>query len=131
MQFLEINQQLKNSIFSYSTIWDRSVIDRLNASKKNTHEINKIRAEYLLPGTRLSKLENHSKIPILLIQNGESNGVHGLNSQSMLAGWDLIIPKSWAMPFWMCFVHFGARAIAQHELSYLYFESGKNSQKIS
>ena len=109
---------------SNSQIWNRSVIADLNAAKKTTHEINKLRAEFVLPGTRLTKLENHSKIPILVVHNGTSMGVHGLHGRRMLTGWDLVLPKSWAMPFWLCCVHFGARAIAQAELDYLYFEPG-------
>lgn len=78
-----------------------------------------------MPGTRLTKLENHSKVPVLLIQNASSNGARNVNGGHMLSGWDLVLPKSWAMPFWMCCIHFGARAIGQNELNYLYFESGR------
>lgn len=116
---------MRAQILSHSPIWEKRVIDELNENKKSTHEINKLRQEYLMPSTRLTQLENHSQIPVLLVQNTLVSSVVSIQNGTLHSGWDFIAPKSWAMAFWMCFVHFGARAIGQNELSYLLFESGE------
>lgn len=111
---------------SRTQLWEKQAIEKLNASKKTTMEINKLREEYVMPGTRLTSIENVSRVPVMLIQNSSALlSSRRIRGGSMLTGWDLVLPKSWAMPFWMCCVHFGARAIAQNELNYLQFESGK------
>jgi ribonuclease P/MRP protein subunit POP1 len=109
---------------SKSTIFDRNVIDELNKEKKSTFELNKIRSNYLLPSTELKTLENHSKVPVLIIQNAVHNGNHKIFNGNLFTGWDIVLPNGWAMAFWMCLVHLGARAIGQNELNYLLFESG-------
>jgi hypothetical protein len=96
----------------------------LNKNKKSTHEINKFRSEFLLPGTQLSSLENHSKIPVILIQNSLNNNINNLKNGNLFSGWDLIVPCTWGMPFWLTLVHHGARALGQNEMDYLLFESG-------
>ena len=42
----------------------------------------------------------------------------------MHCGWDLVVPRNWAMAFWLPLFHSGARAVGQNELSYLMYESG-------
>lgn len=77
-----------------------------------------------MPRTELTKIENHSKIPVILVQNANATSVFSIKNGVLFTGWDVILPNTWAMAFWMCFVHFGARAIGQNELNYLLFESG-------
>ena len=77
-----------------------------------------------MPGTELSNLENESKIPILLIQNAINNNNHSLKNGNLYSGWDLILPCSWGMSFWLTLIHHGARALGQNEIDYLSFESG-------
>jgi len=72
-------------------------------------------------------VENHSKIPVLLIQNAIHNGNHKILNGNLFTGWDIVIPNGWAMAFWMCLIHLGARAIGQNELDYLLFESGRHN----
>ena len=113
---LDLNIEINNTLLSKSTIWDQDQIKNLNKNKLKTYEINKIRSNYMIPTTKLHEIEDRSKIPILLIKNDVNEKV---------IGWDLILPKTWAMDFWMPLVHYGAKAIAQKELSYLMFETGK------
>lgn len=120
----ETLSHIRKNVLSKSTIFDRNVIDELNRQKKSTFEINKIRSNYLLPSTELKTVENHSKIPVLLVQNAIHNGNHNILNGNLFTGWDIVIPNGWAMAFWMCLVHLGARAIGKNELDYLLFESG-------
>ncbi len=115
---------MRNTNLSKSNIWCFNYINELNKTKKKTNQINKLRSEFLMPGTELSSLENHSKVPILLIQTNKFDYTDPSGFvNDMYCGWDLILPKTWAMDFWLPLIHFGARAIAQNELNYLLFES--------
>jgi ribonuclease P/MRP protein subunit POP1 len=116
-------------VCSYSTIWDENEIVELNKNKKSTQEINKIRSNYFIPGTELNTLESFSKVPILLIQNSSSNSLNSIWNRNMYSGWDIVLPRSWAMPFWLPLIHLGCRGIGQSELDYLLFESGFYSSK--
>ncbi len=96
----------------------------MNKIKKTTHEINKIRSNYLLPGTRLTEVEDYCQVPIILVKNSINSSVYSSQNGNLYNGWDVIIPNGWAMPFWLTMVHSGAKAIGQRELNYLMFESG-------
>jgi len=111
-------------VFSYSSIWNENEIDELNKGKKSTQEINKLRSNYFIPGTELNTLESFSKVPILLIQNSSKNSLNTIRNGTMYSGWDIVVPRSWAMPFWLPLIHLGCRSIGQSELDYLLFESG-------
>ena len=116
---------IRRSNLSNSKIWNQEyILNELNNTKKSTHAINKLRSQFLLPGTELSSLENHSKIPILLIQNSLNNNISALKNGNLYSGWDLIMPFSWGMSFWLTLIHHGARALGQNEVNYLLFESG-------
>jgi hypothetical protein len=121
---LELTETVRKSNLAHSSLWNRDYIESLNRAKKTTHEINKLRANYLMPATDLTQIESHSQIPVILVQNTIANSIFTIKHGTLHTGWDLIMPNTWAMPFWICLVHFGARAIAQNELNYLLFESG-------
>jgi len=67
----------------------------------------------LVPGTPFLPLESDSKKPILLAQRGETNYMKSNNKQSqeLLYGWNIYIPKGWAMAFFKPLVFAGARVI--------------------
>jgi len=73
----------------------------------------------------LKPLENDSKIPILLAQRGATNYLMNSykQSQELLYGWNLYIPKGWAMAFFKPLVFAGARVIGLNNIYELYFES--------
>ncbi|CAF0708528.1 unnamed protein product [Brachionus calyciflorus] len=121
----EENQKIiRSEILSSDLPWDKDYVKNLNSTKKSTFEINKIRSDYLVPGTDLTKIEMHSQIPVLVVQNCLITNFNGIKYGGLYSGWDLILPKSWAMDFWMTLVHFGCKAIGQNEMNYLLFESG-------
>lgn len=50
--------------------------------------------------------------------------MNNLKNGNLFSGWDLIVPCTWGMAFWLTLVHHGARALGQNEMDYLLFESG-------
>lgn len=120
-----LKTMLRDTVLSRSTLWDRQLIETLNKSKQTTHQINKIRSKFLIPGSDVSNaVTSFSKIPVILIQNSLNNNMASVQGGNLFTGWDIILPNSWAMPFWLPLIHMGARAIGQNELNYLLFESG-------
>jgi hypothetical protein len=126
---LETKNTIKTDVLSKSDIWNQEYISILNRSKKSTHFINQERSNYLIPATELTNenLINNSKIPVVLVQNSKNDCLESANDGALFTGWDIIVPNSWAMAFWLCMIHFGARAIGQNELNYLNFESSNLS----
>jgi hypothetical protein len=119
----DLKNEFKANFSSQSEIWNEEFIANLLKNKKTTFEINKERSQYLIPSTDLIT-PNNSQIPILLIQNSLNNTHRSIHNGNLMTGWDLIVPASWSMPFWLTLIHCGARAIGQNEMKYLYFESG-------
>jgi len=128
----EEDQMLINNIcnawpenVSQSNIWDSELRNQLKNNKCSEDSLNKRRSESLVPGTPLEPLENDSKIPILLAQRGATNYMitNDKQSQELLYGWNLYIPKGWAMAFFKPLVFAGARVIGLNNIYELYFES--------
>lgn len=71
-----------------------------------------------------NSIESPSKIPILLIQSSMNNKLSNIKNGSFFSGWDIVMPSSWGMAFWLPLIHMGARAVGQFEMNYLLFESG-------
>ncbi|OUM63682.1 hypothetical protein PIROE2DRAFT_21942, partial [Piromyces sp. E2] len=126
------DQQLINNIcnswpenVAQSKIWDSELRDNLKKYKCSEESLNKRRSESLIPGTPLEPLENDSKIPILLAQRGATNYLINSDKQSqeLLYGWNIYIPKGWAMSFFKPLVFAGARVIGLNNIYELYFES--------
>jgi ribonuclease P/MRP protein subunit POP1 len=85
---------------------------KLNENKISTHEINKLRSKYLIPGSEINLGANESKIPILLIQTTSETNFRDVKNGTMFTGWDIIIPNSWATSFLQLFIHLGNKIIS-------------------
>ena len=59
-------------------------------------------------------------IPIILIQQNNQSLYH---NNSLINGWDIIIPQNWALTFWLSFIYAGARMIGLNNERYLAYES--------
>lgn len=65
-------------------------------------ELNRMRSELLVPGSRLRPTPLQGRVPILLVhQPGKQVGCE---MSSWGAGWDLLLPKGWGMAFWVSLV---------------------------
>ncbi|XP_029359366.1 ribonucleases P/MRP protein subunit POP1 [Echeneis naucrates] len=88
-----------------SFLWEKSVRDNATDNKISEQDLNRMRSEVLVPGSRLSPTPLQGRVPILLIhQPGKQLG-HEMRSWG--AGWDLLLPKGWGMAFWVPLVYRG------------------------
>ncbi|KAJ3597780.1 hypothetical protein NHX12_001297 [Muraenolepis orangiensis] len=90
-----------------SSLWDHFVRDNVTDNRLSEQEINRMKREVLVPGSRLSPTPLQSRVPVLLVhqpgkQVGQEMGSWG-------AGWDLLLPKGWGMAFWVPLVYRGVR----------------------
>ncbi|XP_071390459.1 ribonucleases P/MRP protein subunit POP1 [Centroberyx affinis] len=90
-----------------SFLWEQSVRDNVTYNKISEQELNRMRSEVLVPGSRLSPTPLQGRVPLLLVhQPGKQVGQE---MSSWGAGWDLLLPKGWGMAFWVPLVYRGVR----------------------
>ncbi|KAM8966466.1 ribonucleases P/MRP protein subunit POP1 [Pelodytes ibericus] len=90
-----------------SLIWSSDIRAKATDHKISDQEINRLRNELLVPGSRLDLGDKESKIPVLLIQ--QPGKVTGTERPGWGSGWDICLPKGWGMAFWTPFVYRGVR----------------------
>ncbi|KAM9798405.1 ribonucleases P/MRP protein subunit POP1 [Neosynchiropus ocellatus] len=89
-----------------SFLWEQSVRDNVTDNKISEQELNRMRSEVLVPGSRLSPMPQ-GRVPILLVHQPGKQVGHEMSSWG--AGWDLLLPKGWGMAFWIPLVYRGVR----------------------
>lgn len=62
-------------------------------------ELNRMRSEVLVPGSRLTPTPPQGRVPILLVHQPGKQVGHEMSCWG--AGWDLLLPKGWGMAFWV------------------------------
>ncbi|KAF3840428.1 hypothetical protein F7725_019145 [Dissostichus mawsoni] len=90
-----------------SDLWEQSVRSNVADNKTSEQELNRMRNEVLVPGSRLSPTPPQGRVPILLVQ--QPGKQVGNEMSSWGAGWDLLLPKGWGMAFWVPLVYRGVR----------------------
>ncbi|XP_061804782.2 ribonucleases P/MRP protein subunit POP1 [Nerophis lumbriciformis] len=90
-----------------SFLWEQSVRNNVTDNKISEQELNRMRSEVLVPGSRLTPTPLQGRIPILLVHQPGKQVGHEMNSWG--AGWDLLLPKGWGMAFWIPLVYRGVR----------------------
>ncbi|MCI4391374.1 hypothetical protein PGIGA_G00133550 [Pangasianodon gigas] len=89
-----------------SALWEKSVRENVTNNKISEQDLNRMKRELLVPGSRLLT-PAQSRVPILLVnQAGKQLGEERLGWGS---GWDLLLPKGWGMAFWVPLVYCGVR----------------------
>lgn len=95
-----------------SVLWDRSVRDNVTENKIPEQELNRMKRDVLVPGSRLAPTPLQGRVPILLVhQPGKQVGCE---MGSWGAGWDILLPKSWGMAFWVPLMYRGVREGGLH-----------------
>lgn len=61
-------------------------------------ELNRMRSEALVPGSRLAA-PPQARVPVLLVH--QAGRVRGEERRHWGSGWDLLLPKGWGMAFWI------------------------------
>ncbi|XP_007550547.1 ribonucleases P/MRP protein subunit POP1 isoform X1 [Poecilia formosa] len=95
-----------------SFLWEQSVRENVTDNKISEQELNRMRTELLVPGSRLGPGPQQGRVPVLLVhqpgkQVGDELGSWG-------SGWDLLLPKGWGMAFWVPLVYRGVRVAGLH-----------------
>ncbi|KAI5620875.1 ribonucleases P/MRP protein subunit POP1 [Silurus asotus] len=94
------------SFCAQSSLWDKSVRENVTNNKISEKDLNRMKRELLVPGSRLTT-PAQGRVPILLVnQAGKQLGEERLGWGS---GWDLLLPKGWGMAFWVPLVYSGVR----------------------
>lgn len=123
--------QLTNlpEVASFSPIWDKGIRKIVSASRTPEHLLNQLRSTQLNKTSTLNVGDKAARIPVLLVQQLLQAPPPAVESSSRLtrasaplgsddigAGWDLILPASWATAFWVALCYRGARACGMREL---------------
>ncbi|KAM4735198.1 ribonucleases P/MRP protein subunit POP1 [Anableps anableps] len=95
-----------------SFLWEQSVRDNVTDNKISEQELNRMRSELLVPGSRLSPCPPQGRVPVLLVHQPGKQVGDELHSWG--AGWDLLLPKGWGMAFWIPLVYRGVRVAGLH-----------------
>ncbi|TMS11292.1 Ribonucleases P/MRP protein subunit POP1 [Larimichthys crocea] len=90
-----------------SYLWEQSVRDNVTDNKISEQDLNRMKSEVLVPGSRLSPIPLQGRVPILLVHQPGKQVGHEMSSWG--AGWDLLLPKGWGMAFWVPLVYRGVR----------------------
>ncbi|KAM8870563.1 ribonucleases P/MRP protein subunit POP1 [Spinachia spinachia] len=88
-----------------SGLWERSVRDNVTDNKLSQKELNRMKSEVLVPGSRLSPTPLQGRVPLLLVHQPGKQVGHEMSCWG--AGWDLLLPKGWGMAFWVPLVYRG------------------------
>ncbi|XP_037309775.2 ribonucleases P/MRP protein subunit POP1 isoform X1 [Pungitius pungitius] len=89
--------------YCQSDLWERSVRDNVTDNKLSQKELNRMKSELLVPGSRLSPTPLQGRVPLLLVHQPGKQVGHEMSCWG--AGWDLLLPKGWGMAFWVPLVY--------------------------
>lgn len=112
----EMSHSCLFNFFSLSRLSELSVNVTASSSIFCLQELNRMKSEVLVPGSRLSPTPLQGRVPILLVHQPGKQVGHEMNSWG--AGWDLLLPKGWGMAFWVPLV--GSRYIFFDRISINY-----------
>lgn len=119
-----------------SPLWSPNIRNVVTKSKLSTAALNSLRSKLLVPGllrtiqsngnsgarSSHSHIESSvkSRVPLFLVQRPGSQDPKS-KRLGFGCGWDVILPASWAMPFWLSFIFrcarpSGLREASSHEL---------------
>lgn len=96
---------------SESTLWDASVRHSVTHNQMSQQELNRMRSEMLVPGSKLAA-PPQAHVPVLLVH--QAGRVRGEERRHWGSGWDLLLPKGWGMAFWIPLVYRGVRVGGLH-----------------
>ncbi|XP_020793062.2 ribonucleases P/MRP protein subunit POP1 isoform X2 [Boleophthalmus pectinirostris] len=95
-----------------SFLWDRTIRDNVTENKIPEQELNRMKRDMLVPGSRLWPMPLQGRVPVLLVHQPGKQVGHEMNTWG--AGWDILLPKGWGMAFWVPLVYRGIREGGLH-----------------
>lgn len=110
---------------SSSPLWDVKIHESIKKeSMTNGQFVKHVTKNQLVPG----EIDEHDpalqSVPIVLIQRSGSQNSE-FKKIGYGSGWDIIIPRGYALPFWLTFIMFGARSGGLRETESVAFEMGE------
>ncbi|XP_072316657.1 ribonucleases P/MRP protein subunit POP1 [Eucyclogobius newberryi] len=111
----KVKQFMLNGVSEHccqSFLWDRTVRDNVTENKIPEQEMNRMRGDMLVPGSRLWPIPLQGRVPVLLVHQPGKQVGHEMNTWG--AGWDILLPKGWGMAFWVPLVYRGVREGGLH-----------------
>jgi hypothetical protein len=75
------------------SIWDAELRAKCAELRKSDRELNDLRAQHIVPGTRLVAGAEDPFVPVLLVPGAAANQ------------WTLVLPRHWGRPFWRSLVY--------------------------
>lgn len=101
---------------SSSKLWNKAYRD--NQVRISDAEMNKRRSENPIPGSKLQPLSSDSSIDVILMATTKS---------SICSSWDILIPQSRGMDFWLSFIFSGCKPAGLEEMNKNSFEGGERT----
>ncbi|XP_046858385.1 ribonucleases P/MRP protein subunit POP1-like [Xenia sp. Carnegie-2017] len=100
----------------FSPLWNSEIRKDVKKSKIPEKDLNKLRSQQRVPGTKLDLGYDTPRIPVLIIQ--QPGNEENLQNSSLYfgSGCDIVLPASWSMAFWIALVYRGARVGGAREL---------------
>uniref|UniRef100_A0A4W4G133 Uncharacterized protein n=1 Tax=Electrophorus electricus TaxID=8005 RepID=A0A4W4G133_ELEEL len=89
-----------------SALWDQSVRENVTHNKISEQDLNRMKRELLVPGSRLPT-SPQGRVPVLLVH--QAGRQQGEDQPGWGSGWDVLLPKAWGMAFWVPLVYRGVR----------------------
>ncbi|KAJ0178221.1 hypothetical protein K1T71_006044 [Dendrolimus kikuchii] len=109
-----------------SPLWNTSVCNSIKENRlSNAQYIKDITESQLVPGEVNDSDPKLQSLPVVLVQRQGSQDPK-FKKLGYGSGWDIIIPSSYGMPFWLTFIMFGARVGGLRETENLSFEMGQS-----
>ncbi|XP_060535867.1 ribonucleases P/MRP protein subunit POP1 [Cylas formicarius] len=106
-----------------SALWDASTRAYLRDNKVPNGAVADARGKLLTPGTEIAN--SGQLVPVVLVQRP---GVRSGPNTGYAAGWDIILPSSYAQAFWLAFIMRGARAGGLRETRSIDFEMSRSGR---
>ncbi|KAK7885993.1 hypothetical protein WMY93_025614 [Mugilogobius chulae] len=118
-QAQEVNEKVRQLMLNgvserccQSLLWDRTVRDNVTENKIPEKDLNRLKHDVLVPGSRLWPVPLQGHVPVLLVHQPGKQVGHEMNTWG--AGWDILLPKGWGMAFWVPLVFRGVREGGLH-----------------
>ncbi|XP_033836821.1 ribonucleases P/MRP protein subunit POP1 [Periophthalmus magnuspinnatus] len=115
----EVDEKVKQLILNgvserccQSFLWDRTIRNNVTENKIPEQELNRMKSDMLVPGSRLQPMTLQGRVPVLLVHQPGKQVGHEMNTWG--AGWDILLPKGWGMAFWVPLVYRGVRQGGLH-----------------
>lgn len=106
---------------AYSPLWDTSIRNAVANSIIPHHILNEVRSKFFVKPEVVDLGSEGSRVPVLLVSKSQVAGfgsrlAHKRIHVPAVTGWDVILPRSWGMAFWISLVYHGGRACGMEEL---------------